>query len=69
VIVVLLVEDVVPFSFLLMALASAVTSTSAAAPSASVAAPLVPVWWTRRAQGLVLRLALQIRIFLNVLAV
>jgi hypothetical protein len=39
VIIVLLVEDAIPFSFLLMASAPAATSASAAAPSASAAAP------------------------------
>jgi hypothetical protein len=47
VIIVLLVKDTIPFSFLLMASAPAATSASASAPSASAAAPLIRVWWTR----------------------
>jgi hypothetical protein len=40
-IIILLVEDAVPFSFLVVASAPAVTSVSAAALSASAAAPLI----------------------------
>jgi hypothetical protein len=67
VIIVLLVENAVPFSFLLMAYAA--TYASAAAPFASAAAPLTQVWWTGWAGGLVLGIALWVRIFLSVFAV
>jgi hypothetical protein len=49
-IVVLPVEDAIPFSFLVMASAPAATTASVAAPSASVASPLISVWWTRQAR-------------------
>jgi uncharacterized membrane protein YbhN (UPF0104 family) len=69
VIIVLLVEDTVPFSVLLMASPPVVTSASAAAPSASVSTPSIRVWLTRRAGSLVLRIALRAKIFLGVFAV
>jgi hypothetical protein len=68
-IIVLLVEDAIPFSFLMMASAPAATSASAAAPSASATAPLVQMWWTRRAGDLALGVSLWIGTLQGVFAV
>jgi uncharacterized membrane protein len=61
-IVVLLMEDAIPFSFLMMASAPAATSASAAAP-------LTLMWWTRRARDQALGVSLWIGILLGVFAV
>jgi hypothetical protein len=47
-VIVFLMENAVPFSFLMVASAPAATSASTAASSASAASPLIRVWWTRR---------------------
>jgi hypothetical protein len=49
-IIILLVEDAIPFSFLMMASAPATTPASAAAPSAPTVTPLIGMWWTRQAR-------------------
>jgi hypothetical protein len=66
-IIVLLMEDAIPFYFLMMALAPAVTSASA--PSAPAAAPLIRMWWTRRARDQALGVSLWIGILLGIFAV
>jgi hypothetical protein len=48
-VIIVLVKNVVPLSFLLVASASATTSTSAAAPFASAVAPLILLWRAGRA--------------------
>jgi hypothetical protein len=68
-IVVLLMEDVVPFSFLMMASAPAATSAPAAASSASATAPLIRMWWTRRARDQALGVSLWIGILLGIFTI
>jgi hypothetical protein len=62
-------EDAVPFSFLMMASPPAATSAPAATFSASVVAPLIRMWWTRRARDQALGVSLWIGILLGVFAV
>jgi hypothetical protein len=48
VVIVFLVENTIPFSFLIVASAHATTSASATASPAPAASPLIGVRWTRR---------------------
>jgi hypothetical protein len=62
-------EDVIPFSFLMIASAPSAPSASAAAPSAHAAAPLVRMCWTRQARDQALGVSLWIGILLGIFAV
>jgi hypothetical protein len=68
-VVVLLMEDAVPFSFLMMASAPTATSAPDAASSASATAPLARMRWTRRARDQALGVSLWIWILLGVFTV
>jgi hypothetical protein len=47
-VIVFLMENAIPFSFLMVASAPASTPASAVASPASAASPLIRVWWTRQ---------------------
>jgi hypothetical protein len=64
-VIVFLMENAIPFSFLMVASAPA----SAAASPASAASPLIRVWWTRRVRDQNLLVGVWIGVFLGVFAV
>jgi hypothetical protein len=68
-VIVFLMENAVPFSFLMVASAPVVTFASAATSPASAASPLIQVWWTRRVRDQALWVSLWIGNFLGVFAV
>jgi hypothetical protein len=68
-VIVFLMENAIPLSFLMMASAPAVTPASAAASPASAASPLIRVWWTRRVRDQTLCVSLWVGVFLGVFAV
>jgi hypothetical protein len=68
-VIVFLVENAIPFSFLVVASASGSTPTPASASSAPAASPLIGMRGTRRARDQALRISLRIGVFLSVFAV
>jgi hypothetical protein len=68
-VIVFLMENAIPLSFLMLASAPAATPASAAASPASAASPLTGVWWARRVGDQTLWIGLWIRVFLGVFAV
>jgi hypothetical protein len=69
VVIIFLVENTIPFSFLIVASAPASTPTSTSASPAPAASPLIGVRWTRRVRDQALRISLWIEVFLGVFAV
>jgi hypothetical protein len=68
-VIVFLMENAIPLSFLKVASAPAAPLASAAASPASAASPLIRVCWTRRVRDQTLCVGLWIGVFLGVFAV
>jgi hypothetical protein len=68
-VIVFLMENEIPLSFLMVASAPAATPASTTASPAFAASPLIRVWWTRWVRDQTLCVGLWVGVFLGVFAV